>query len=139
MSFPAVTDTGQGKSGKTFFFNLYTGLYFNNLYVICLQECLLVSSEIAIAVKSANILWRRPSPSLYICFPNSSLLTTFFRQYRPKEIRDKYKNEPMRESCFFIYRRLQNNKVCFLNTFLNINRLHNNLMYQKELKEKNKL
>ena len=54
-----------------------------------------------------------PSVSLYL-FTNPPLLTTLFRQHRYNEIRDKHKGKPMRESCFFIFRRLQNNITFFL-------------------------
>ena len=44
---------------------------------------------------------------LYIFFPNNALLETFFRQYNLNEIQEKHKNKRMRESCFFMFRRLQ--------------------------------
>ena len=41
-------------------------------------------------------------------FPNPPLLTAAFRQHRPNEIRDN-KNKPMKETCFFMFKILQNN------------------------------
>ena len=61
-----------------------------------------------------------PTPSLFIFSPNPPLLTTFSRQYHPNEIPDKHKKYLMRESYFFILRKLQNSITCFFvrNTFM---------------------
>ena len=69
---------GEGECSKslllvkesTFIFHLYTGLHFNNLYVFCLQECLLVFFlGIAIVVKLANMVWKRAFPPIISVFP----------------------------------------------------------------------
>ena len=51
-------------------------------------------------------------PPLYPFF-QSPLLKTFLKEYRPNEIQDKHKNKSMRESCFFMFRRLQINFTRF--------------------------
>ena len=56
-------------------------------------------------------------PPFYI-FPNPTLLARLSRQYRPNETQDKSKNELMRESYFFIFRRLKNNTKCFVQSTL---------------------
>ena len=54
-----------------------------------------------------------------------TFLKIFSWQYCSNEIWDKHKNKCMSESCFFMFRRLQNNIACFFvsNTFIYINRL----------------
>ena len=57
-------------------------------------------------------------------FPISPLLAPFFRQYCPKEMHDKHKIRPVTETCFFMFRRLQNNTMLFISkTYIYITRL----------------
>ena len=66
----------------------------------------------------------------------------FFDNIAPKELRDKHKNKGMRESCFFMFKRVQN----IIAWFFISNTIHQqaeiwsqiiyNLKYQKELKQK---
>ena len=73
-------------------------------------------------------------------FPNPPFLT-FVWQYHTNEIEDIYKNNLMRESCFFMFRRLLNKHYMFFlrETLCATPGLiwnNNNLGYQKEFKEK---
>ena len=55
-------------------------------------------------------IWSFPP---WCIFTNSPIFTTFFWQYRPNDIRGKHRNKNMRESYFFMFRRLQNNVTLF--------------------------
>ena len=46
--------------------------------------------------------------------PASAIFDNTFLTIPPNEIRDKHKNKTMRESYFFIFRRLKNNVTCLL-------------------------
>ena len=72
-------------------------------------------------------VWKPPAmaiPPSFISFFLNSILLTFFI-FRPNKIRDNHKNKPIRETCFFMFRGLQNNIPCFFisNTLIYINRL----------------
>ena len=84
----------------------------------------------------------RPSPPLFFFPTPPHFWEHFFDNIVPSEIRNKHKNKRMRESCFFMFRRLQHNNICFfykkhvyiLRSWDLISNNYNT-RYQKELKE----
>ena len=89
--------------------------------VLCLVDKYMVRSMQKVLTASPP-LYRQPSymanplPPIWptpIFSPNPPLLTTFSRQYHPNEIPNKRKKYLMRESYFFILRKLQNSITCF--------------------------
>ena len=60
----------------------------------------------------------RPISPIFL-FSENPTFDNIFRWCRPKDIRDKRKNKIMRESYFFVFRRLQHKIICFFvsNTF----------------------